>query len=106
CLADLNEALRLNPGYAWAFARRGDLYFNLRNFDQAISDYREAIRLDPENINHRHSLTYFEEFVAKNPTEFQRVGQGPVNQRATPAPAPASQPAPVEQPIQGYTKHC
>jgi tetratricopeptide (TPR) repeat protein len=40
--------IRLNPNDADAYARRGDAYAGLSNYEQAIADYMEAIRLNPE----------------------------------------------------------
>jgi tetratricopeptide (TPR) repeat protein len=43
---DFNEATRINPQYAGAYAVRADTYRSLGEFDRAIADYSEAIRLD------------------------------------------------------------
>src|SRR5262245_20621962 len=49
-LANLNEAIRLNPNNAIAFYDRGLTYSNKRDFDRAIADYDEAIRLNPTYV--------------------------------------------------------
>ena len=46
-LADLNEAIRLDPRNAKAFSNRGGAWFKKGQLDQAIADCTEAIRLDP-----------------------------------------------------------
>lgn len=46
-IADFNEAIRLNPGFAAAFTNRGNAYYFKGQFDRAIEDYDEAIRLAP-----------------------------------------------------------
>ena len=46
-LADLNEAIRLDPTYACAYNNRGRAYGFKREYDRAIEDYNEALRLDP-----------------------------------------------------------
>ena len=51
-LADLNEAIRLNPTDASAFAWRGRVWRVREDFDKAIADFNEAIRLDPENVEY------------------------------------------------------
>ena len=46
-LADLDEAIRLDPAYPCPHNNRGRVYAMKRDFDRAISDYDEAIRLQP-----------------------------------------------------------
>src|SRR6185295_4005487 len=46
-LADLNEAIAIDPTYACAFNNRGRVYNFKRDYDRAIADYDEAIRLNP-----------------------------------------------------------
>lgn len=41
-----NKAISLNPKYADAFQNRGECYDKLRNYESAVSDYKEALRLD------------------------------------------------------------
>jgi tetratricopeptide (TPR) repeat protein len=48
-LANLSEAIRLNPKDAAAFNNRGFAYSNKRDYDRAIADYSEAIRINPNN---------------------------------------------------------
>ena len=46
-IADFNEAIRLDPGYALAYYNRGIAWSDKKDYDKAIADYNEAIRLDP-----------------------------------------------------------
>lgn len=46
-LADVNEAIRLDPNNAEAYNVRGSVYANQRDFGRAFADYNTAIRLDP-----------------------------------------------------------
>jgi tetratricopeptide (TPR) repeat protein len=46
-IADLTEAIRLDPKYVWAYASRGEAYRMKGDYDRAIADLTEAIRLDP-----------------------------------------------------------
>ena len=48
-IADLNEAIRLDPKDAAVYANRGGVYAMKGDFDAAIADCTEAIRLDPKN---------------------------------------------------------
>ena len=45
-IADYNEAIRINPGYAVAYVNRGYAYWRKKENDRAIADYTKAIRLD------------------------------------------------------------
>ena len=52
--ADLDEAIRLDPTYAWAHNNRGLAWRDKGEFDRAIADLTEAIRLDP-----KYSAAYY-----------------------------------------------
>ena len=45
-IADMDEALRLDPTNAEVFDKRGSLHFNLKHFKEAVADFTEAIRVD------------------------------------------------------------
>jgi tetratricopeptide (TPR) repeat protein len=47
-IADLNQAIRLNPDNARYFNRRGFAYTRKADHARAMADYNEAIRLDPK----------------------------------------------------------
>jgi tetratricopeptide (TPR) repeat protein len=47
-IADLNEAIRLDPKLAMPFNNRGAAYNEQGDNDRAIADYNEAIRIDPK----------------------------------------------------------
>jgi len=47
-IADLNEAIRLDPKSAVAYNNRGSAYAFQGDIDRAIADFSEAIRLDPK----------------------------------------------------------
>ncbi len=46
-IADLDEALRLNPKYFYAYLNRGDAYRKKRDFAKAEADYRKALEITP-----------------------------------------------------------
>jgi tetratricopeptide (TPR) repeat protein len=46
-IADLTEAIRLDPKLAIAYYNRGNSYFDLTDFPQAIRNYDQAIKLNP-----------------------------------------------------------
>ncbi|MEJ2266211.1 MAG: tetratricopeptide repeat protein [Anaerolineales bacterium] len=48
-IADLQEAIELNPEDAWALIQRGEAYRLHGKHEQALLDYDRAIDLDPEN---------------------------------------------------------
>ncbi len=49
-IAEYDEALRLNPQDAVAYANRGLTYLNLGDYQRAIANLDEALRLDPQNV--------------------------------------------------------
>jgi len=55
-LADFNKAIELKPDYAWAIARRGDVYQALKRYKEAVLDYQRAIHLEPDNPLHHNNL--------------------------------------------------
>ena len=52
-LADLNQAIRLDPRNALACARRADAEYMREDNDQALADCNEAFRLDFPNPSDR-----------------------------------------------------
>lgn len=55
-LADLNQALELNPNYIDIFVKRGKVYEHLDKFDNALADYNKAVSIDGK---------YFDAFLAR-----------------------------------------
>jgi Flp pilus assembly protein TadD len=49
CLADVEEAIRLDPTNALAVGGRGDVYFVKKDYEHALADYTSAAALDPSN---------------------------------------------------------
>jgi tetratricopeptide (TPR) repeat protein len=49
-IADITEAVRLNPNDSYAYYIRGLACANKRNHDHAIADYSEAVRLNPNYV--------------------------------------------------------
>lgn len=47
CLADVEEAIRLDPTNAFAVGARGDVYFAKKDYERALADYTKAVSLDP-----------------------------------------------------------
>ena len=48
-IAVWNEAIRRNPQAAWPFLERGIVWMDLGAYRQAVADFTQAIRLDPQN---------------------------------------------------------
>ena len=46
----LSDTIRLNPEDQYAYLKRGDAYYNLKQYKEAIADYNKTIELDPENV--------------------------------------------------------
>jgi eukaryotic-like serine/threonine-protein kinase len=47
-ISDFDQAIVLDPQYAFAFNNRGRAHYAKKDYDHAISNYDEAIRLDPK----------------------------------------------------------
>ena len=47
-LADYEQAIRINPGYAPTYYNRGLAYFEQRDYDRAIADLNQAINGKPD----------------------------------------------------------
>jgi len=50
-IADYNQAIRIDPNYAFAYYNRGNAKFFLKDYQGAIADYNQAIRIDPDYGN-------------------------------------------------------
>ncbi|MCH2051341.1 MAG: tetratricopeptide repeat-containing serine protease family protein [Trichodesmium sp. ALOHA_ZT_67] len=48
-IADLNQAIQLNPKYAEAYYNRGIVYLKQGKYDLALADYNQAIQLNPKD---------------------------------------------------------
>ncbi len=49
CLADLEEAIRLDPANAFAVGARGDVFLARKDYQRALAEYTKAAALDPGN---------------------------------------------------------
>lgn len=80
-IADFTEAINFDPTNAEFFDKRGSLYFNIKEFDKALKDFTEAIRLDskPEYFLHRG---YAHEALGMNDEAAEDYRKG----KQTPAP--------------------
>lgn len=80
-VSDFDEAiqLNLNPNHlAHAYYRRGEAKYNLDRYEEAIFDFNEALKLDPENSEIRSSLDESEGilyFYNKGITQFDETIQ-------------------------------
>jgi len=48
-IKDFSEAFRINPDFVLALNKRATLNREMKNFEQAINDYKEVITLNPDN---------------------------------------------------------
>jgi tetratricopeptide (TPR) repeat protein len=60
-IADFNEAIRLDPKYAFPYDGRGKAYYSKNDLNHAFADFDQAIRLDPKfagAYNNRGNVYY------------------------------------------------
>ncbi|MGH8101330.1 MAG: tetratricopeptide repeat protein [Chthoniobacterales bacterium] len=50
-IADLSEALRVNPQDARTYEQRAAMEMNTKEYDKALADYSQAIKLHPDEIS-------------------------------------------------------
>ena len=50
-MAELSEAVRLEPALARAYNARGYAYLRMKDYEHALADFNEAIRLMPNYAN-------------------------------------------------------
>jgi len=48
-LADVNKSIAMNENYVKAYQRRGNIHFDLKNFEEARYDFEKVKSLDPSN---------------------------------------------------------
>ena len=74
--ADYAQAIKYKPNYAEAFRDRGNLFFSVEDYDQAISDYNEARKQisDDGKLYYKLGLAYMAKDDKENAaTNFQRT---------------------------------
>ena len=66
--ADLDKAIEIEPAFAEAYLRRGEIYLRLNQPDEAESDYHKVIRLSTDEIQ-----GWGEEHPTLGPIYFRRA---------------------------------
>lgn len=86
-LADMNEAIRLQPHEAPYFINRAFLRYSLDDYFGAMADYDYAIELDPENLvalsnrgmlraevhDNNKAVEDFSKVIARRPTDYKTL---------------------------------
>lgn len=57
-LATLNICLKMQPEYAKALVKRGEVYQNLEEWEEAVQDYGAAASLDLNGFGVQNKLKY------------------------------------------------
>ena len=84
-IATLDEIIAYKPDFAEAWNKRGDAYTHLGDFDHALADYQQTIRLNPyhfgamqscgeiwlERSDARRSAEYFRRALDLNPNLYE-----------------------------------
>lgn len=84
-IATLDEIISYDPGFAEAWNKRGDAYHHLGDYDRALANYQQTLRLNPyhfgamqscgeiwlERSDARRSAEYFRQALDVNPNLVQ-----------------------------------
>jgi tetratricopeptide (TPR) repeat protein len=84
-IADYDEAIRRNPGYAVAYRNRGLAHSAMKDYREAIADFDQAIRLDPSYTLARRNRDL----------AYQQLNNSFTRQASPPPSYPMPPPAPV-----------
>jgi tetratricopeptide (TPR) repeat protein len=57
-LSDYEQSIRINPQYPLAYFNRGNIYFSMGNYDQAINDYHAALTINIDETGKTVSTVY------------------------------------------------
>jgi tetratricopeptide (TPR) repeat protein len=60
-IQELSTAIRLNPKYQYAYFARAIVYEQVQEFQQSLTDYNQAITIDPKNF-----ASYYNRAILKN----------------------------------------
>jgi tetratricopeptide (TPR) repeat protein len=60
-LADLSEAIKINPHEARFYEQRAAIEMRVNDYDKALADYGEAIKANPSEIRYRNYRAYIYE---------------------------------------------
>lgn len=77
-IAKLTRAIELKPEYANAYFNRGELHFELQQFESALADYSAAVRLneqDPQYFNSRGHCRFMLEAYEEALTDYRQAAQ-------------------------------
>src|SRR4029079_1744820 len=76
------SAIQQNPNNAQEYARRGYTYAEMRDYEKAIPDFQQALKLNPNDPDTPMRLQYAQSMMAQK-------------NQPTPTPIPDATPAPV-----------
>ena len=51
-------AIALNDNSAYSYYRKGNVMISVGRFDAAVEAFKQAVKLDPEDVDYYHSLSY------------------------------------------------
>ncbi len=70
-LAEVNQALKLNPNLALAYARRGSIYYKMGQLDRATINWNLALQIDPGYDDVRNILRALNENRLRTTANFR-----------------------------------
>jgi tetratricopeptide (TPR) repeat protein len=73
---DLKKKIKENPNDANALAYLGDIYFNLRQFQEAIKYYKKTIEINPKDIDSYNDLGLAYHYIGESEEGLRVVEEG------------------------------
>jgi tetratricopeptide (TPR) repeat protein len=100
-LAECDQMIESTPDWSPAHNLRGVILEELDKEDEAIEEYREAIRIDPDNDDAKENLVYAEDYVEAHRDSFKQPEQKTPNQSLYPSKGEAFELSQPEKPGKG-----
>ena len=73
---DLKARIKADPGNADLHAQTGDVYFSMKQFTEAIAHYKEAVRLNPKDVDSYNDLALVFHYIGNSDDAIKYLNKG------------------------------